>query len=161
MLAQSSKPALSIRQALLTMCNFVIYNKDGINKLMFDVNLQSTGSEVIEMGNSSVWIKFHSNCLNNFKFKANPRFASGGYGEPLLQVVGNKYIGLQFFCESGGQMISTEAEKLLTIYADIADMNSVKLDWDRVNTAIVDKFIPHRVITDCIGGYSYPKLTKS
>lgn len=146
------------REALLKAYNFIIYNKGGINRLMFDVLLSSQGTQAIEFGNSSLWFLYNSAGIESFSMKVNPKYSQGGYAEPVLRTVGNRFLGIQFFCESGGTVISNTHEKLLTIYANVFVPSMINVQWDILNTAIVDRYLPHRVITACEGSYTYPGI---
>ncbi len=154
MLAQSAKP-IPTRAVLSKIINSHFFNENGVNKISFDVEVHNTGSELIEMGYSSLLFQFPQFSCNNPKIVFNEGYLSGY--NVLTQLIGNKYLMIQYFADGGGWVLDSrrEGEKLFSVTMDIHNLNKFYLIWNIIDSAIVDRNLNFPVQNSFAGEFNF------
>lgn len=150
-----------------TIANFNIY--DNGNKFSFDVYSLRTSAPNFVMGNSSYFFKYTLGAFGNAVItNVNPKYTifsiSNSYNEMASFVYSSGKVAIQIYYNNGGpgEVISNDpgvttfGERIATINLDILDQSILpNLQWDNINTAVVNPFFQSAIITNN-GFYNSP-----
>ena len=140
----------SVKAQDTVVCNLHNFNIEGGNKFSYDIYALRLTSGNFIMGNSSFVVKFNAGTMNNPVLSyVNPKFTtgspSGSYGAMFTNMVGTGKVGVQILYTSGsGDNISNVpgtfgiGEKIATVTLDILQPVTITLQWDQLNTGIVN-----------------------
>lgn len=135
-----------------TITNFNITN--GGTKFSYDIYILKNTPGAFRMGNSSFYVSYNANTLNNPVISnVNPKYTVGGmsssYNAPFAVITPSQSkvgVQIQYIPSTSGEDISSNpgtfglGEMICTVTLDIQSASLITLNWNQLNSAVVNPF---------------------